>query len=771
MTKPSDDFMTKLLNDFYVEAAEHRQAIVAGLIELEQAPSPEKQHALIEVCFREVHSLKGAGRAVNLTEVERLCQALESVFAALERGTIVLSPALFDTLHGAVDALDRLLIPQANERASGKVSDLTALVRNLEAVSKGGPIASEPSRALSVPGSSDLTETTDKPESSPDVPVRSSELDILPPAHGSPALTETVRISTARLSALLLQAEELIAAKLIVSQHTAEIREIHTQLETSRKGWERLQATQDSLQTTNQAAQWSALREWHESTLKPLEGTVTNLTQRMEQDHRLVGRMVDTLLEDTKKTLMFPFSSLLEIFPKLVRDLTHGHGKEVSLTIQGGETEIDRRILEEIKDPLIHMVRNCLDHGIEKPDVRVQKNKPPRGTLTITVSQKDSRWVEVVVADDGAGIDPIQVRNVAVRLGVITPEAAANLTETEALDLIFGSGISTSPIITDLSGRGLGLAIVREKVGKLGGTISLETQPDVGTTFRLSLPLTLAGFRGVTVRVNDQTFVIPTVNVERVMRVRAEDIATVQNRETLNLNGQSVALINLAEVLKLPSQDERGKKKIAARTALVLGASHQHIAFLVDELLGEQEVLVKGLGSQLRRVRNFAGATVLGNGKVVPILNVSDLMDSALRLNGAATKGITAVPSEVEVARGQSILVAEDSITSRTLMKNILETAGYTVRTAVDGREGLAMLRSGAFDLLVSDVEMPHMNGFELTAQVRSDKRLAELPVILVTALQSQEDRERGMEAGANAYIVKSSFDQSDLLEVIRRLI
>ena len=509
--------------------------------------------------------------------------------------------------------------------------------------------------------------------------------------------------------------------------------------------------------------------DWNFGHLKSLEGKLQAITKAAAQDQSGIGRRVEDLLADAKKLLLLPFSTLLDLFPKLVRDLSRELGKEVELTIRGGEVEMDKRILEEMKDPLIHIVRNCLDHGIEPPELRAQRNKPSRATITLAVSRMDGNHVEILVSDDGAGIDLLKVKAAALKHGVISAADAGQLSDQQALALIFQSEVSTSPIITEISGRGLGLAIIREKTEKLGGRVSVENHLHAGTTFQIILPLTLATFRGILVRAADQIFVLPITQVERVARIKAEAIKTVENRETMALNGRAVSLARLAGVLALP---RAGKQTPASEflSVVVLGADDERIAFVVDEVLHEEEVLVKSLAKPLSRVRNISGATILGSGKVVPILNVTDLMKSARKT------GLTppvAEAGEVETKREtkrKRILVAEDSITSRMLLKNILESAGHEVKTAVDGVEALTELRTNDFDLVVSDVEMPRMNGFDLTAHIRSDRKLADKPVVLVTALASREDRERGIDVGANAYIVKSSFDQSNLLEAIRRL-
>ena len=373
--------------------------------------------------------------------------------------------------------------------------------------------------------------------------------------------------------------------------------------------------------------------------------------------------------------------------------------------------------------------------------------------------------MDILLSDDGGGIDLQALKEASLKRGILSTEEADKLADQEMLPLVFQSGVSTSPIITDISGRGLGLAIVREKIEKLGGQVSIETHRHAGTTFRMTLPLTLATFRGVLVTVAEHPFVIPTANVERVVRIKREDIRTVENLDTLSLGDATVPLVRLSGILEL-SESGEGPSVI---TVLVLESQGKRIGFSVDEVLNEQEVLIKNLSRPLSRIRNIAAATILGSGKVVPVLNVSDLIKSAA--TAAVRPAKPAKPAAGVEAAKKSVLVVEDSITSRMLLKNILETSGYLVVTAVDGIDAMTRLKTEKFDAVVSDVDMPRMNGFNLTEKIRGDKKLAELPVVLVTALESREDRERGIDVGANAYIVKSSFDQSNLLETLRRLI
>lgn len=588
-------------------------------------------------------------------------------------------------------------------------------------------------------------------------------------AEKSVVMAETVRIPTSKLDPLLLQAEEMISFKIASGRRMAELREISRNLALWKTELDKYKNRQSP------GPEWNDLSVLCEERLIDLQSRAAAAARSAEQDQRAIRLLVDEHLEAIKNVLMLPVSLLVEVFPKLVRDLACNQGKEVEMIIQGSEIEIDKRILEELKDPLIHLIRNCVDHGIKKPSERSLESKPPCGKILLKFAVNDSRRMEISLSDDGTGVDLDKVRAASKKMGLIPADSIKSSDPRETLQLIFHSGISTSPIITDISGRGLGLAIVREKVEKLGGTVSVESQTGIGTSFRLLLPMTLSTFKGVVVRSSEYLFVLPVMNVERVFRVREDDIKTVENHETIMLDGQILPMSRLSDTLELPGRKKGAAalKAISRQEAgfvpiIIVTSAEKRMAFLVDEILQEQEVLVKGLGEQLKRVRNIAGATILSTGMVAPVLNVQDLMKSAIRSAAIALKEPAA---EKTAAMKGRILVAEDSITSRTLLKNILEAAGYLVSTAVDGADALTQALSNEFDLVVSDVDMPRLNGFELTARIRSDKKLSELPVVLVTALESREDKERGVESGANAYIVKSSFDQSNLLEVVRKFL
>lgn len=755
MSSSDEDFLKELQAAFQVEADEHVQFMSDGLLALEQTPTPQERHPILERVYREAHSLKGAARAVNMTDVETICQSLETVFSAWRRQESAPDPAAFDAVHHAVTLIADMLSASRRGEASPNRHRILDITQRL-----GGSTAPLPEQIAAPP------------------PTSTWPKDV--PGDRRPA-AETVRIATDKLDTLLLQTEEMLMMKLTSSQRTSDLRDAEALLEQWGKEWSRIAPElrkRSHLQQTDGVDEGATLTppiqlfEFLEDShvfFKLLEGAVLSLTRSAERDQREISSKVDGLLKSTKELLMLPFSTILGTFPKMVRDLSRDQGKDVQLTIEGGEVEVDKRILETLKDPLVHLLRNSVDHGIETPEVRKRLDKSPQAMVSIAVSQTSGNEVEILVADDGGGIDVSRVKDAAIQHSVISATEADRMSEADALMLIFQSDVSTSPLITEISGRGLGMAIVREKVEEAGGQVTLETEISRGTTFRITLPLTLATFEGILVESAGDVFVIPTGNVERVDRIHADDIRTVENRETILLDGRVLPLVRLDDVLDLPRRGE-ASTDTECFPVIILGMTEKRIAFRVSAVLNEQEVLVKGLGRPLVRVRNVSGATVLGSGKPVPILNTADLIKTAVRLAAVPSRP-TAALNDGPTERKGFILVAEDSITSRMLLKNILESAGYRVTTAVDGAEALGLFRAQTFDLVVSDVDMPRMSGFDLTARIREDPSRADTPVVLVTARDSREDRERGVDVGASAYLVKSSFDQNSLLETVRRLV
>ncbi|MDX1285066.1 MAG: response regulator, partial [Draconibacterium sp.] len=378
----------------------------------------------------------------------------------------------------------------------------------------------------------------------------------------------------------------------------------------------------------------------------------------------------------------------------------------------------------------------------------------------------DASHVQIEISDDGAGINQKKLIKKALKQNIISEGEVENLSNEDINNLILKSGVSTASIITDISGRGLGMAIVEQNVEKLGGKIAIKSKKGKGSTFSISVPTSIARSQGLLVKVNKRKYIVPISNIQETLRFNVSNIKMVENQETIQYMGRTLPIVKLGNILGISHSEDNKNDFI---TIVVIESLNQQIGIIIDEIENEQEVLFKPFNYPIKKLKNVAGVSLLGTGEICPILNNQDLIRSALQLRA---ESISASESSDESTKDQkSILIAEDSITSRLFLKNILESAGYKVKAVVDGKEALTSLKQQQFDLLVSDVEMPRMNGFELTEAVRNEESLSDLPVILVTSLSNREHQERGIDAGANAYIVKSSFEQSNLLGVVNRLI
>ena len=591
MASKSDEFAKRLLSTFRVEADEHLKNITSGLIELEKDPDPQSKAGIIETVFREAHSLKGAARAVNLTDIETICQSLESVFSALKRQEIDLGPFIFDTLHQAVDILNELNLsfPKGVRTDTGKISEIIKKITKIE-MGQAGSLKGLPAT----------------PAMQADEPVRRQQR--LP--------SDTIRISVEKMDVLLRQSEEMLSVKLMADQHLEDIHDLIRMFGVWQKQWSKIYPTiceYRRLQERNDKSGKKRRKddienykvlEFGDMThdhMKALESKLTELRRTAGRHRYTTELMVDHLLEEMKKILMLPFSTLLEAFPKFVRDLSREQSKDIDLVISGEEIEIDRRILEEMRVVFMHLLRNAIDHGIEKPEVRLRTKKSPRGKIKIMVTGMEGNKVDILLSDDGIGMDMQALKDAAIKRGILSSEDAAKLTDQDIPSIVFQSGVSTSPIITDISGRGLGLAIVREKIEKLGGQIALETHRHTGTSFRMTLPLTLVTFRGLLVTVANRDFIIPTTNVEKVVRVKRDEIKTVENRNTLTLNGVTVPLLKLADILELTEKNG----DLPMMNVLVLESQGNQIGFVVNDVLNEQEVLIKSLSQPLTRVQEY----------------------------------------------------------------------------------------------------------------------------------------------------------------------
>ncbi len=757
MARRHQEIRARLLATFRAEAEEHLAAITAGLARLEGAlPAPEAAE-VVAATFRAVHTLKGAARSVSLLDVEAVCQAMEAVLSRATRGDVALHGPLLAQLQQAADAIGRLLegrrdavdvaaLTSALERAAGASIAPAGPSGNASAGERAA--AADRDRPMAPPAAVDLASgRTQAPSPPPQVEPLAAPPD---EAAGLPS-ADTVRVAAVKLDELFAQVEELLFPKLAAAERVAEARALLAALAQHRAGG----AFHDGATAPDPAP-----------ALRAVEAQARALLEHLAYDAQALARAIDALQDVARGLRLSPVGATLAPLARMARELAREQGKEVALTIEGADLEVDRKIVDALKDPLVHLVRNAVDHGIEPPAARQAAGKPPRGRVTLAFRLRADRHLEVRVEDDGRGIDLDQVRAAAVRARLLTEAEARALRDDEALALIYRAGVSTSPIITRLSGHGLGMAIVKERVEGLGGALHLESVPGQGTVFRLRVPTTVATFRGLLVCAGGQPYLLPLEAVDRVVRCAPEALCTLEGRLSIRWDDQLVPVADLAWLLDLPTNGARDG--LADRPCVLVRAGEERAALIVDEVAGDREVLVKDLRPPLVRLQFVASAGLLGTGRLVLVLRPPALVRACYQVGRLTERPPAQAPA---AARPPVILVVDDSITTRVMEKNLLEAAGYQVRVAVDGAEAWTLLKTEPCDLVVSDVDMPRLDGFELTARIRADPALAELPVVLVTALESREDKERGIAVGANAYVIKSSFDQSNLLEIIRRLL
>jgi len=490
---------------------------------------------------------------------------------------------------------------------------------------------------------------------------------------------------------------------------------------------------------------------------------LASFRRELEEDVLYLDYLIGELHGEAMGLRMLPLHSICDGFERLVRDLAQRLGKEVAFELSGGSIEMDRLLLEGLKPMLIHLLTNAVSHGIEAPDTREAAGKLRQGKVSIT-AQHEGSTVKVSVRDDGGGLNAHRIREVALSRGAIDRREAEALSDEEAFYLTLRTGFSTAEAVTDISGRGVGLDVVKRNIERLKGNLTLASEPGRFTELTLQLPLTLSVIEALMVASGAESYAIPINYVQEILTLRDSEILTIGAREVIKVRGTTTQLCTLADLLGLPQESSSaGRGKL---TAVVLKLCDQRLACLVDAQQGNCEVVVKGLGKQFKNVEFLFGATIMGDGTPALILNVPDLFAAAAQ---AAQPGLRR-RVEAERRRGR-LLVVDDSITTRTMEQSILAAHGYQVQTAVSGEDALEKASAERFDLVISDVEMPGINGFELTRQLRATAEYRETPIIVVSSLAKDEHKRQALEAGAQAYIVKGAFDQGVLLETVHTLI
>jgi two-component system chemotaxis sensor kinase CheA len=784
------DLQARLMKTFLVEMEDHVATLNEALLQLEKETSAERRSELVQLPFRAAHSLKGAARSVGQTALEGCCQYLESVFAVARSDGSIFDDQLFRLLYGTTDAIEALGKALAQGEAVARPdAELERLAQRLLAVAAkhsqalGEPLAMAgkgPGDATPPPFEASVAGRAARPEAA--LGQHDGPADEGPGARARPAaaaaqdgwgLSGHVRVSGNKLDSLLVMSGELHVARMRGQLQSNDIDHLKSFVQGWREDWSRAFPLLTKLagEVDDGAASAPAGGRKTRQALRVLAETNEKLErldrdlERLRRQHLARWKELESAAMPIERELrqirMLPFQQACDGLHRAVRDLASSRDRQVALTIEGGELELDRSILEKMRSPLLQLVRNAIDHGIEAVGEREAAGKSPQGQIVVSAAIEGNR-AHICVADDGRGLD---LQAVAERSRV---EGLAIPSDPEALaDLIFEPGVSTAQAITALSGRGVGLDVVKTTVTALRGTVGVTSRPGEGTRFDISLPLTLSAFSALLMRVGKTSFAIDLENILRVVPVDAGDIVSADGRNILVLQGRQVPVVFLADLLRLggePSATEAKENPIA----VVLVDGERQVAFLVDQVIGNQEIVVKPLGERLRQVRYVSGGSVLPDGDLALILNASELIAGSFalapsRVSADALKGSLRTPKR--------LLVVEDSMTTRMLVVSVLEASGYAVEAAADGVDAWAILEAMEVDLVVSDVEMPRMDGIDLTEKIRKTPRTRDIPIILLTARETEDDRLRGLQAGADAYLVKSAFDQTALLDTIQRLL
>lgn len=653
---------------------------------------------LLEDAFRMAHSMKGSARVCDLGAVEDIAHQMENSLSDLTKGNALPTPELRVQLEAHANAAE------------------DAMAEGLAAAQAPSPAATD-SKAESAPASAPVSAAGTHDS----LRIRSSLLDELLQSSGLLLAEATRQEEVGRQLDLLMSEVERL--RRLVHQDRFEPGDLRFHV---REAGKNLQVIRDRQQRGSRQ-------------MRVLSGQL--------QEH--VGRIC-----------MVPVGSVFEAFPKMMRDLAAEMGNTVHFTMSGTESLADRGVLQALKEPVMHALRNALSHGIEPPAQRLSAQKPETGEVRLDL-RVDGRFLHLTLQDDGRGVEVDRVRQKAVQAGLITTVESTQLSREAATDLIFHSGLSTAPQVTNVSGRGMGLSVVRERVAALQGTTRMVSQPGKGSTLEIRVPVSISAHRLLLLRAAGQVFALPLSALKAVLRV--DEVQVVDGRSIILWDGASVPVATAAEAAGQPPRITRGED---GRLQMALLQGQRSLALHVEAFLGEIHALVRPLPFPAALSPHFSGGIVTDEGTVVLVLNPQTLADRC-RTTPLA-EDAAAAPAQVQRA---TILVVDDSFTARTLQKSILETAGYHVRTAEDGRAALTILHSGEVALVVSDVQMPHVDGFELLATMKSQPPLAKIPLILVTSLGSQEDQERGLALGADAYIVKERFDHQELLGVVRQLV
>ncbi|GAA7747049.1 chemotaxis histidine kinase/response regulator CheAY2 [Helicobacter pylori] len=797
------DDLQEIMEDFLIEAFEMNEQLDQDLVELEHNP---EDLDLLNRIFRVAHTIKGSSSFLNLNILTHLTHNMEDVLNRARKGEIKITPDIMDVVLCSIDLMKTLLVTirdTGSDTNNGKENEIEEAVKQLQAItSQNLEGAKETSGAKEAPKEvkEEIKEKTKEEVKANKTPTAEN------PASDNP-LADEPDLDYANMSAEEVEAE---IERLLNKRQEAD-KERRAQKKQEAK--QEVAPTKEAPKTetpkapkTETKAKAKADTEENKAPSIGVEQTVRVDVRRLDHLMNLIGELVlgknrliriysdveerydgEKFLEELNqvvssisavttdlqlavmKTRMQPVGKVFNKFPRMVRDLSRELGKSIELIIEGEETELDKSIVEEIGDPLIHIIRNSCDHGIEPLEERIRLNKPETGKVQLS-AYNEGNHIVIKISDDGKGLDPVMLKEKAIEKGVISERDAEGMSDREAFNLIFKPGFSTAKVVSNVSGRGVGMDVVKTNIEKLNGIIEIDSEVGVGTTQKLKIPLTLAIIQALLVGVQEEYYAIPLSSVLETVRISQDEIYTVDGKSVLRLRDEVLSLVRLSDIFKVDAILESNSDVYV----VIIGLADQKIGVIVDYLIGQEEVVIKSLGYYLKNTRGIAGATVRGDGKITLIVDVGAMMDMAKSIK----VNITTLMNESENTKSKNspsdyvVLAIDDSSTDRAIIRKCLKPLGITILEAANGLEGLEMLKNGdkTPDAILVDIEMPKMDGYTFASEVRKYNKFKNLPLIAVTSRVTKTDRMRGVESGMTEYITKP-YSGEYLTTVVKRSI
>jgi two-component system sensor histidine kinase and response regulator WspE len=737
---------------FRVEAENQTALLTNGLLALERTPASPEQ---LEALMRAAHSFKGAARIVNLTPAVQVAHAMEDCFVAAQQQRLTLTREHIDALLRGVDWLTELSRQNEPDVVTWESQRGDKLQTWLERIRRLIPGADAAPTAEVQLGTPELKSDTSL--------LKAAEISV-PAEPQTEPVDRVLRLTAENLNRLLaLAGESLVESRWL--------RQFSESLQRLKRMQSQMESTLDSLrqQCDSVTVNETIRARFHHLSGQAAESRafLSERLQDLDLYDRRAASLSNRLYLEVLRTRMRPFADGVQRFPRMVRDLARGLGKQVRLELKGETTQVDRDILDRLEAPLAHLLRNAVDHGCEAPEVRKQQGKPVEGVIGLE-ARHSAGLLQVVVTDDGPGLDLDRVREIIVRRKLTTPAIAEKMTETELLQFLFLPGFTLKDTVTELSGRGVGLDVVQNMVKALRGSVRVSTTPGAGMRFQLHLPITLSVLRTLLVEIGGEPYAFPLAQISSTLKLSRDRIESLEGRHHFQHGEQYVGLLAAHQVFEYPEPQTLPMEL----PVVVLGERNNRYGLLVDRFLGERELVVQPLDSRLGKIKDISAAALMEDGAPVLIVDVDDVLRSIEKL---ITSGVLANVGRgmLEAARQKRkrVLIVDDSLTVRELERKLLETAGYAADVAVDGMDGWNAIRSAGYDLVITDVDMPRMDGIELTSLIKQDQHLQALPVLIVSYKDREEDRIRGLNAGADYYLTKGSFHDATLIQAVVDLI